>query len=153
MKRFAATAALILSSAIGHAAYSRGIPLLTYDELFAKSDFVVIAKPITNTRDTSERKLLGPLSPPVPVIGVVTDFESLLVLKGTKPRRFMLHHYREVRPKFMVDGLNLIEFHPNKSQRQFYLLFLAREPNGRFAPVAGQDWVDISVQELSGNPQ
>jgi hypothetical protein len=135
-------------------ASARGIDTWSYAEMFAKSDFVVIARPVTATRDTRERTAFRTVRPPAPVIGVVTDFESLYVLKGTKRPRFTLHHYREVpSDTITVDGFLLAEFNPRKNQHP-YLLFLIREPTGRFAPAASQtDPLHVSIQELSGITQ
>jgi hypothetical protein len=122
----------------------------SYKELFAKSDFVVIASPLTRPRDTNER-MSFPVSPPMPVIGVSTEFKTLLVLKGSKRQRFILHHYREARKadpnKVIIGGPPLPDFASDKR----YLLFLVREADGRFAPVSEQrDASGISVQELGG---
>jgi hypothetical protein len=125
----------------------------SYADLFAKSEFVVIATPLTESRDTSERMTLQDISPPVRVIGVTTDFRILYVLKGSKRHRFKLHHYREPPPKpnvIVMGGPNLASFDPAKGHKR-YLLFLVREADGRFAPVSGQrDPANVSVQELSG---
>src|SRR5438270_11350687 len=67
----------------------------SYEDLFAKSDFVVIAEPLTASRDTNERTTLTRVSPPLSVIGVTTEFKTLFVLRGAKLGRFQLHHYRE----------------------------------------------------------
>jgi hypothetical protein len=133
----------------------------SYKDLFAKSDFVVIASPLTRPRDTSERMTLQRISPPVSVIGVGTEFKTLLVLKGSKRQRFVLHHYRESRKpdpnKVILGGPDLLHFEGLKDSSgsvfssKRYLLFLVREADGRFAPVSGQqDPRGISVQELGG---
>ncbi len=136
----------------------RTIPQYSYDELFARSDLVVIAEPLRKTRDTPERSTLPYVSPPHRAIGVETEFRAELVLKGRKRDRFVLHHYRE-RPepprkgpdgveRVLVDGLLLVTFDPKKNSE--YLLFLVREPDGRFAPTGGQTDVDtVSIWQLS----
>jgi hypothetical protein len=58
----------------------------SYQDLFAKSDFVVIAERSTAPRDTNERTTLTRVSPPLRVIGVTTEFKTLFVLKGPKLR-------------------------------------------------------------------
>ena len=126
------------------------VPNLPYEKLFARSDLMVIARPVSS-RDTSERTVIRDVNPPVPVVGVTTEFQVLFVFKGAKRQRFKLHHYRErVRPKVVViGGLPGISFDPPKNKR--YLMFLVRESDGRFAPVLGQTHVvDISVQEVLG---
>src|SRR5207249_4475770 len=75
---------------------ARNIPWFSYDELFAKSDLVVIAVPATKTRDTTEHTALTKnITPAIPVVGVITDFQCLLVFKGAKRQRLTLHHYRD----------------------------------------------------------
>jgi hypothetical protein len=153
--------AFALSICIRHgSAYT--ITPWSYEDLFAKSDFVVIAAPSARTRDTSERMTLQKITPPVSVIGVTTEFQTLFVLKGSKARHFTLHHYREPARKLkpnevILGGPDLLTFDPPKREKGIlvapkrYLLFLVREADGRFAPVSGQqDPRDISVQEVSG---
>jgi hypothetical protein len=155
----------IVASAVLALLVSRGfgytITPWSYKDLFAKSHFVVIASPLTRSRDTSERMTLQNISPPVPVIGVNTEFKTLLVLKGSKRQRFVLHHYRESRKpnpnKVILGGPDLLDFEGPKNasgsvfSSKRYLLFLVREGDGRFAPVSGQqDPRGISVQELGG---
>jgi hypothetical protein len=155
MKRI--TISAILVTAVAAPLMARTIPTYDYDDLFAKSDFVVIAEPLQKTHDTAERSTLRDVNPPVPVIGVETEFQSQLVLKGRKRDRFTLHHYREKPqppPKpgiegIIMDGLMLVTFDP-KNEKPVYLLFLVHEPDGRFAPTGGQTDVDtISVWQLS----
>src|SRR5207244_74439 len=102
----------------------------TYQELFAKSDLVVIAKVLTATHDTNEQSTLLDIAPSEPVIGVTTEFEPLVVLKGQKQDRFVLHHYRRKSSEPVVNGPTLVTFNPD--DHRTYLLFLVREPDGRF---------------------
>jgi hypothetical protein len=155
MRSLIFAAALITAAVPRLVAYT--VPTYSYDELFARSDFVVIAQPLRKTHDTAERSTLRGVTPPTPVIGVETQFQTALVLKGRKRDRFTLHHYREpslkVKPGFeavTVDGPLLITF--DATDRKRYLLFLVRERDGRFAPTGGQQDVEtISVQELSSS--
>jgi hypothetical protein len=94
MKNRVTTLAVALSVAFGDFVSARLMYDWTYEELFLKSEFVVIAEPISATHDTDERTNLEGIAPPLPVIGVATDFKTLLVLKGQKQDRFVLHHYR-----------------------------------------------------------
>jgi hypothetical protein len=142
-------------------AFAYSITPWSYKDLFAKSDFVVIASPLTRPRETNERMTLQNISPSVPVIGVNTEFKTLLVLKGSKRQRFVLHHYRESRRpnpnKIILGGPDLLDFEGPKDSRgsvfsgKRYLLFLVREADGRFAPVSGQQNPrGVSVQEVGG---
>lgn len=118
-----------------------------YQEMFDKADLVVIARRVTSN-DTDERSTILTHA----VIGVLTDFNTYLVLKGDKTiKTFQLHHYRLASDSDKVtiaNGPNLIAFdweHPS------FLLFLTKQPDGRYAPVSGQeDSADFSVLELRG---
>jgi hypothetical protein len=159
-RRVAIVASALLALLVSHA-FGYTITPWSYRDLFAKSDFVVVASPLTRPRDTNERVTLQTISPPMPVVGVSTEFKTLLVLKGSKRQRFVLHHYREARKpdpnKVIIGGPPLLDFEGPKDSSgsvfssKRYLLFLVREADGRFAPVNGQqDASGISVQELGG---
>ena len=133
---------------------ARNIYVPTYDELFAKSDFVVIARPITATRDTPEHNAIRDIGdPPLPVIGVITDFEAIFVIKGPKRKRFTLHHYRWAPVKkdvVMVNGPAFVSYDAKPIQPTL-LMFLTRERDGRFAPTAGQtDPAAVSIHVIEG---
>src|SRR5689334_18897035 len=109
------------------------IPSYEYDDLLARSDLVVVAEPLHNTRDTVERSTLRDVTPPTPVIGVETQFQAAWVIKGARQNRFTLHHYREPRRTatkvtVVIGILPLIKFKADKHVD--YLLFLVREPDG-----------------------
>ena len=148
MKKLATILAVALSLALGDFVSARLMYDWTYEELFSKSDFVVIAEPISATHDTDERTNLPELAPSTPAIGVVTDFQTLLVLKGQKQDRFVVHHYRLPDSDVaIINGPVLVKFNPGHHE---YLLFLARERDGRFAPVGGQtDPGAFAVKQLS----
>ena len=151
MWRLVLVAAILFSTVAVEPADSRNIAWIPYDELFAKSDLVVIAEPVTKTRDTAEHAVLTEdISPGVSAVGVVTDFDCLLVLKGGKKKRFTLHHYRWAparKDAVMVNGPTFTAYEPQLQPRPF-LMFLVRERDGRFAPAAGQIDPAISVQEV-----
>ena len=118
-----------------------------YQEMFDKADLVVIARRVT-TRDTEERATILAHD----VIGVLTDFNAYLVLKGDKnAKTFQLHHYRlasDSDKSTTVNGPSLVEF---SGEHPSFLLFLTKERDGRYAPVSGQeDPADFSVLELKG---
>jgi len=116
--------------------------------MFDKADLVVIATFVTG-KDTSEHAELRDLSPPSKVIGVVSDFETRLTLKGPKDlKRFELHHYRLDDVEYS-NGPSLIDIKPGG--KPTFLLFLIKEKDGRYAPVTGQtDPAALSVIELQG---
>lgn len=122
----------------------------TYQEMFGKADLVVVAE-VLSTKDTGERSALQDLEPHVDVIGIVTEFKSRLILKGSQNvKAFQLHHYRfqSEDDKLTADGPDLVEL---SGQHQVFLLFLVKERDGRYAPVTGQtDPASFAVLELKG---
>lgn len=128
---------------------ARLVSIMTYKEMLAKSDLVVIANPATATSDTKEHSYLANIwtqtsngeKTRIESIGVETNFTVCAVLKGdTSLKQFTLHHYREAQiPGNEANGPGLVSFDPTSPNGLgSYLLFLAREPDGRYAPVGGQ---------------
>lgn len=132
------------------AARAHVMSILPYDELFDRSDLVVIAKPVTKTADTKEKTHFEDVvyrhpdgtQSPVPAIGVETVFEVLKVVKvDASLKRFVMHHYRDAsssaEPEF--GGAMTVSFDPaGRYGHRDVLLFLVREKDGRFAPMAGR---------------
>jgi hypothetical protein len=129
----------------------------TFQEMLDKADLVVVANAV-KTKDTTERKKLididiinttAPEQLQDEVIGVETEFQTRVILKGPKDiRKFVLHHYRLViREESGYGAPNLIEI---SSQRlPTFLMFLAKEKDGRYAPITGQfDPAVLSVFEI-----
>jgi len=109
----------------------------TFQEMFAKSDLVVIGTPVA-TFQTAEHTTLPDLSPPVAVSGLNTEFQVRLVLKGDqKMKKFVLHHYKLEHEESMINGPELVSF-DSQIWGPHYLLFLRKEPDGRYAPLTGQ---------------
>ena len=151
MNRFVLFLAVV-GVATAFPATGRNIPWPDYDKYFAQSDFVVIAQPVTETQDTGERTASPEFAKKLIAIGVSTQFESLLVLKGAKEKQFTLHHYRYEQldqDKVVVNGPSSMAFKSSSVHDETYLMFLVRERDGRFAPVAGQTDPENSVQLLS----
>lgn len=122
----------------------------SYQELYDQSDLVVIAKPIS-TQDTAEKATLPNISPDVHVVGLSTEFDISLVMKGDRStKKATLHHYQLADPKqLMINGPRLATFDPKQYTR--YLLFLHLEADGRYSPVSGQtDPAMFSVVKLEG---
>lgn len=132
--------------------------------MFEKADLVVIAAWIS-TKDTDERSTLQDVEPAVKVIGVTTEFETRLVLKGTKDiKKFQLHHYRfqNEEDARWANHPSLVIIHGLMHDKDgfeyagggIFLLFLTKEPDGRYAPVTGQtDPAAFSVLKLLGGAQ
>jgi hypothetical protein len=136
--------------------HARIIRHWSIQELFDKSDLVVIATPAAtgDTREqidlpgikqvTPDNKTIG-----VPAIGVETRFRIAGVLKGDKRlKEFTLHHYREKDLSGTAfNGPNLLFFDPGEKGQ--FLVFLRREADGRYAPTSGQtDPALYSVRSL-----
>lgn len=122
----------------------------TYQEMFDDADLVVIARP-TSTKDTEERsKVLDDIR----VVGVLTQFETRLVLKGPKETTaFGLHHYRleSTDDLNIVNGPGLIDIQIHPHRVYTFFLFLRREKDGVYVPVTDQtDPAGTSVIELPG---
>ena|SRR5438309_1521376 len=146
MKKTLLAAFLLFGAPFVQSTFARLMYDWSYQELFDKSDFVVIANPVSRTRDTSERTILRDIQENV--IGLETQFETQVVLKGTKRARFMLHHYRSVPSRVAVLNGPLFMIFDPKRGTNVYVLFLKREPDGRFAPTGGQTDIHISVREM-----
>jgi len=140
----ATVVAIVFSVRVVPTAYARLLnPPPTYDELFEKSDLIVIARPVTKTTDTEERNYFdgvvqinanGQRNNPA-AIGVETTFNVIKIIKGNGGvKQFILHHYREATPG--SNGPMVVSF--DLSQSTDILLFLVREKDGRYAPYGGQ---------------
>jgi len=119
----------------------------TYPEMIEKADLVVIGE-WSATKEIDERSELPGSAPRVKVIGVTTEFEASLVLKGPKNvKKFGLHHYKfqyeddAIRP-YAPQLVRILEpvhrdgvDYPGGGR---FLLFLSKEADGRYAPVTGQ---------------
>lgn len=146
--RLVLVAATILFCVTLDQSQARLMAVLTYQEMLAKSDLVVIATPKSKTTDTGEQAFFPNIvrqdkdgrQSKVESIGVETIFVVSAVLKGDKTiKKFTLHHYREGNSSLTLNGPLLVFFDPSDtSKRNSYLLFLVREPDGRFAPTGGQ---------------
>jgi hypothetical protein len=127
---------------------------VSYQELFDKSDLIVIASPVTKTADTDERTYFQDISQTdkdgkqtsVAAIGVETPFSVSVLIKGDRGiKQFILHHYRvalypapDGREVVFIGGPNVVSFDPSRRRRDI-LLFLVKEQDGRYAPYGGQN--------------
>lgn len=150
MKRFL-TLFLLLSMCV--IATARIMRTWSYQQMYDKADFVVIAKPVS-TEESKEKETLPDIAPRIDVVGISTLFDICTVMKGeSSTNKFLLHHYRLAKPKELLkNGPSLVAFDTN--QHNSFLLFLIREADGRFAPVTGQtDPGMFSVLKLEGAAQ
>jgi hypothetical protein len=143
---------LVLLLATATLAEARISEAWTYQRLYDRADLVVVGV-VASTTDTSEATILPSLRPDVHVIGVSTEFRIGGIFKGdVHLKSCVLHHYRLANPgSVLVNGPALVSF--DVTARRHYLLFLTREADGRYMPVAGQTDSAKSVFELdSGIP-
>jgi hypothetical protein len=127
------------------------------DELFSKSDLVVIATPVSNVDVKQHERFHGPQFRDVPVIGVFTTFAVKQVLKGPESiTSIIFHHFREKDvpvPKDVggdvfysghsINAPTFAFFDPGR--KKTFRLFLIREHSGHYAPSAGQEDINLSV--------
>lgn len=129
------------------AAEARALYSTTFRELEKRCDFIAVAKPIS-TKDTDERTNLPPFSIAIPVVGVSTEFEVSIVVKGdTNLKKVVVHHYRAGSNSMVYNGPILASFDPKGTNR--FLIFLRREADGRYAPYEQIDPAASSFMELS----
>jgi ankyrin repeat protein len=137
----------LIFAAATFAADARGINLRSFDDLDRRSDIIVVAEPISS-KDTDEQTNLPHISPAIPVVGLSSEFEVGFVLKGDDSlKKLIVHHYRLANSGRWTE-FALASFDPKESTR--YLLFLQREPDGRYAPFDQVDPAWSSMLKLSG---
>jgi hypothetical protein len=116
----------------------------SYQELYDRADVVVIAKPL-KTKTTEERRTLASAS----VNGVLTEFKVETCMKGgTNFSSIVMHHYELGKDSVVFNGPGLIAFDTKESANSSYLLFLAKESDKQYVPVAGQTDAILSVFRL-----
>jgi hypothetical protein len=147
MKRFIAGFLIITAALLTQ---PRVIGAWSYQELYDQADLVVIAKP-NSIQETTEQAVLPNISPDVHAVGLSTEFDISVVMKGDKSlKKCVLHHYRLANPKeIVIYGRMLPSFDPKQYTR--FLLFLRRDADGRYSPVSGQTHTALfSVLKLQG---
>jgi hypothetical protein len=141
---------LLMFSLLAFPAFARLGWYPDFDELTKKSDVIVIAEDI-GVRDLSETSVLPNIQPDIKVVGVETAFKVVTILKGEMPKTFVLHHYRLPIAQAhgyitMLNGPGLVTFLGGNQQR--YLMFLNKEPDGRYSPGSGQTDPDCSIRPV-----
>jgi len=142
-------ASVLVLAATTFVAEARLISIRTFRELDKMADLIVVAKPLS-TKDTAEQTELPHIAPDIHVVGLSSEFEVSLVLKGDKNlKKLVVHHYRLANPdQRMGNAPNLASFDSKEPMR--YLLFLQREPDGRYAPFDQVDPAWTSILALKG---
>jgi hypothetical protein len=136
------------------AAEARTLRTWTYTHLMKAADLVVIATPRATTAtgrleelpDIRESDACGNAST-VKAERLETELEVTVTLRGNPVTNIVLHHTRE-HPvgKPQLDGPGFVRFDP-KDELQ-YLMFLVREPDGRYAAVSGQTDPNQAIEPL-----
>jgi len=112
-------------------------------ELLDKSSLVVVGTP-TGTAEKEEHTKLGRQ----PVVGVETTFDVTEVVKGDPATKTVIvHHYEAEGQENDGPGPTFVRFDPD--EKATFRLFLARQPDGRFAPTAGQMDSGISLRRIT----
>jgi hypothetical protein len=144
-----ALASLLMLAATTFLADARRINTRTIRELNNMADIIIVVAQPVSTQDTAEQTVLPGIAPPVKVIGLSSEFAVSVVLKGDPElKHLVVHHYRLANPdERMFNAPDLASFNPKESTR--YLLFLHREPHGRYAPFDQTDPAASSMLKLS----
>ena len=144
MRRFALFL-LIICFPLG--ANARAIPFVSFDELRGKSDLIVIATPIA-VREVAEHDQIPHYMAGDIKSAIETTFKIWTVLKGDITlKELTLHHLSHnsfTRPQ--LNGPTIVSFDPKQNKK--YLLFLKREPDGRYITAWGQVDPYISIREI-----
>jgi hypothetical protein len=141
------TLILLCTIGAGFIASGRPVPIWTYQDMTDKSDLVVIAKPVATTNTAERTMLLG-----VQMTGWETELEVRLTIRGERNlKKIVFHHDNMTEVQPVVNGPNLVSFDPR--ERTCFLLFLHKDPDGRYSPITGQtDPALGSVVKLEGGP-
>lgn len=138
MKRRVIFLAVLCITLLGQNSDSRLAEGWPYDRLSRESKLIVIAVPYKQEK-IDETAMLPNIYPEIEVKGILTTFVVLRVLKGNLDNKtFVLHHfYLENPPQVSLkNGPMLASFDLGK--KHAYLMFLKKEPEGRFVAMSGQ---------------
>jgi len=140
-------------------ASARVIPTWTYEDLFSKSDVVVIADPLATTDSGEESDLENPWK--VRFVGVNTEVKIKYAIKGTeKNEKIVVTYYRLPDSTIIKNGPELAHISlterteasstgKKSSGKPEYLLFLRKRKDGVYEPVSGLMDSSLSIRELT----
>jgi hypothetical protein len=142
-------ASFLVLAATTFVADARAILWHTFRQLDKECDIIVVATPLW-TKDTAELTRLPHVDSLVFFAGLSSEFEVSLVLKGDNSlKKLVVHHYRLANPSEWRSQFSMLAaFDPKEPTR--YLLFLRREPDGRYALFDQVDPVLTSISALKG---
>ena len=166
---------LIILQFCSASAWTRQIEIWSYGRLFAESDLVVIAEPLSTTKTADVFDHEG--NQRQDYQGMDTEFNVHSALKGeSKPGHFKVLHFRYAATvQGVADGALFVHFrlkgwsfsgltdekvdrngHRQAGVKEIiqwakpeYLLFLKRRPDGRYEPVSGQYDSALACREVS----
>jgi hypothetical protein len=152
-----AVVSILCAVAEGRARFIESWP---YDKLFQRADLAVIVRPLSVRDAVAKDKAQPPEGQEQYLIGVVTKFKVLQVVKGEyKPSELELVHFRmKPRAEVVINGPLLASFHTKSvhsegngwsgGAKPDYMLFLKRDKDGRFTFVSGQFDPQLSVKQV-----
>jgi hypothetical protein len=121
--------------------FARLYKVWSYQELYGKAELIVIAKPI-QTKVTDEHIMLAHSDS----IGVLTELAIKTVMKGnTNLSSVAVHHYQNGTNSIVLNGPGFVSF----DLKGDYLLFLIKESEKQYIPVAGQTDSHLSIFKLN----
>jgi hypothetical protein len=137
---------------------ARTVPNWSFDELFEKSDLVLIVTRL-GTWDTPAERDKAPFDRPEDAEMLTPVFSALTVhsvIKGEyAEKEFILNHHRldqaRYGPRDIGNGPNLIVFTTDSApplKKAEYMLFLKKNDAGMFLPVTGMFDSLYSVKQL-----
>lgn len=133
--------------------HARKVRAWTYEDLAQEADLIVIAT-TKSVRDLKKETAFPNLflkDKPVPAMAMEVTLDVLSVLKGkTDGGTITLSYLRPASLRLMEDGPQLIIFNPELKVR--YLMYLKREPDGRYSAITGQTDPALAVKDLGLYP-
>jgi hypothetical protein len=135
---------------VGLSASARAVRPWSKEELMKAADLVVVATPMA-TKDLNEENSLGWErtigGAAIKFRGVETTFKVIDVLQGKPPGdQIVLHHYR-IEKLAPPNGPMLFEFTSGSTNK--LVLFLKKDGDNRYAPVAGQVDPGLSIRPFN----
>jgi len=128
-----------------------------YDKLFKNAELVVIVQ-FVSVRDATEKDKAVPPAKFDNLVGIVTTFKVLHVVKGEyKEENLDLVHFKLKEGTAIVNGPLLVSFEKGieikgekwkLSQACEYVLFLKKGKDGRLDFVSGQYDPELSVKQM-----
>jgi hypothetical protein len=148
-----------LAPICGHCS-ARQIEDWPYDKLFKNADLVVIVQPLSVRDATEKDKAIPPEVGKDWLVGIVTNFKVLHVVKGEyKEKELDLVHFKLKKGAMIGNGPLLVSFHTKSisirgdgwsgGAENEYMLFLKSGKDKRLEFVSGQFDPELSVKQMT----